>query len=196
SDAEHAHGGGPIATAQSGDTAKLIADEAARLYDAMHGLIPRLAPLTLDTLGLGETLENLVRDWQRRFPSVALSLRFDLSVELGQSVTLAIYRVVQEGLINALRHAQASQVEITVECEANRIRVTVADDGVGLPADWSRPGHFGLRGLAERMANLKGALDISNRSPRGVALSAAIPLVESRREVTPGETPLTGNPHP
>ena len=49
-----------------GDTARLISDEAARLYDAMHSLIPRLAPLSLDALGLSATLENLVRDWQRR----------------------------------------------------------------------------------------------------------------------------------
>ena len=52
----------------TGDAARLISDEAARLYDAMHGLIPRLMPLSLDTLGLAETLENLVRDWQRRYP--------------------------------------------------------------------------------------------------------------------------------
>ena len=52
------------------EAARLISDEAARLYDAMHGLIPRLAPLSLDTLGLAATLENLVRDWQRRHPAV------------------------------------------------------------------------------------------------------------------------------
>ena len=55
-------------------------------------------------------------------------------------------------MINALRHAQASRVDIAVEGDAQRIRVTVADDGVGLPADWARPGHFGLRGLADRVA--------------------------------------------
>ena len=54
-----AQAGPPPST--TGDTARLISDEAARLYDAMHGLIPRLMPLSLDTLGLAETLENLVR---------------------------------------------------------------------------------------------------------------------------------------
>ena len=56
----------------TGEVARLISEEAARLYDAMHGLIPRLAPLSLDTLGLAATLESLVRDWQRRHPSIAL----------------------------------------------------------------------------------------------------------------------------
>jgi len=60
----------------------------------MHGLIPRLMPVSLDTLGLAETLENLVRDWQRRNPGVTLSLRHDLPSDLGPSVTLAAYRVV------------------------------------------------------------------------------------------------------
>src|ERR1700731_1073270 len=91
-------------------------------------------------------------DWPRRHPSIALSLRHELPIDLGPSVTLAIYRVVQEGLINALRHAQASRVDITVQCDGGRIAATVIDDGVGLAGDWAaRPGHFGLRGLADRV---------------------------------------------
>jgi two-component system sensor histidine kinase UhpB len=166
---------GPAPSA-TGDTARLISDEAGRLYDAMHGLIPRLMPLSLDTLGLAETLENLVTDWQRRYPSIVLTVRRDLPADLGPSVTLAIYRVVQEGLINALRHAEASHVEVTVESDAHRMIVRIVDDGVGLPAAWSRPGHFGLRGLAERVEHLGGTLSIANREPHGVSLTAEIPL--------------------
>jgi two-component system, NarL family, sensor histidine kinase UhpB len=160
----------------TGDVARLISEEAARLYDAMHGLIPRLAPLSLDTLGLAATLESLVRDWQRRHPSIALSLRQALPIELGPSVTLAIYRVVQEGLINALRHAQASRVDISVQCDAQRILATVTDDGIGLSAEWARPGHFGLRGLTERVQQLGGTFSIGNSQGRGVCLAADIPL--------------------
>jgi two-component system sensor histidine kinase UhpB len=162
-----------------GETARLISAEAARLYDAMHGLIPRLVPLSLDTLGLADTLENLVSDWQRRYPAVVLTAQHDLSAELGPSVTLAIYRVVQEGLINALRHAQATRVELSVRSNGNRIVVTITDDGVGLPADWSRPGHFGLRGMAERISRLGGVLSVANREPHGVCLTAEIPLTMS-----------------
>ena len=160
----------------TGDIARLISEEAARLYDAMHGLIPRLVPLSLDTIGLAETLETLLKDWQSRYPAIKLALRHDLSAELGPSVTLAIYRVVQEGLINALRHAQASSVEISVQSDAQRMVVTITDDGVGLPAEWSRPGHFGLRGLAQRVAHLGGKLNVANGESRGVRLTAEIPL--------------------
>jgi two-component system sensor histidine kinase UhpB len=154
----------------------LISEEAARLYDAMHGLIPRLAPLSLDTLGLAATLDGLVRDWQRRHPSIALSLRQELPLDLGPSITLAIYRVAQEGLINALRHAQASRVDIDVKCTAERIIATVTDDGVGLSDEWARPGHFGLRGMAERVQQLGGTFTIGNHEGRGVRLTADIPL--------------------
>jgi two-component system, NarL family, sensor histidine kinase UhpB len=159
-----------------GDTARLISDEAARLYDAMHSLIPRLAPLSLDALGLSATLENLVRDWQRRHVAVTIDLEHKLPPDLGSSVALAVYRVVQEGLINALRHAQASRISIVVDGTPERIRVSVADDGVGLPADWARPGHFGLRGLTDRVAQLGGRFEVGSADPRGTRLAAEIPL--------------------
>jgi two-component system, NarL family, sensor histidine kinase UhpB len=160
----------------TGEAARLISDEAARLYDAMHGLIPRLVPLSLDTLGLSATIENLVRDWRRRHPGIAIDLEQQLPPDLGPSVTLAIYRVVQESLINALRHAQPSRVAISVQGDKRRICVAVADDGVGLPADWARPGHFGLRGLADRVAQLGGTLSVGNQPERGVLITAEIPL--------------------
>jgi two-component system sensor histidine kinase UhpB len=160
----------------TGEAARLISDEAARLYDAMHSLIPRLAPLSLDTAGLSATIDNLVRDWQRRHPSIAIDAQHRLPADLGPTVTLAIYRVVQEGLINALRHAQPSHVDIRVDSDARHLHVSVADDGVGLPADWARPGHYGLRGLADRVTQLGGTLNVQNRPQRGVLLSADIPL--------------------
>jgi two-component system sensor histidine kinase UhpB len=162
---------------ETGKIALLISEEAARLYDAMHGLIPRLTPLSLDTLGLAATLESLVRDWQRRHPSIALRLEHELPDDLGPSIALAIYRLVQEGLINALRHAQPSRVDIEVRTDAQCIVVTVADDGVGLPADWGRPGHFGLRGLADRVDQLGGSFDVGSAGERGVRLTATIPLM-------------------
>jgi two-component system sensor histidine kinase UhpB len=160
----------------TGEAAKLISDEAARLYDNMHGLIPRLTPLSLDTLGLAATLESLVRDWQRRYPTIELSLQQNVQADLGPSVALTIYRVVQEGLINAVRHAQPSRVDISVQADAEHIAVTVTDDGRGLPPDWSRPGHFGLRGLAERVEHVGGTFSVGNGAQGGVRLHASIPL--------------------
>ncbi|MGH8171240.1 MAG: ATP-binding protein [Steroidobacteraceae bacterium] len=158
------------------EAARLISEEAARLYDAMHGLIPRLAPAALDTIGFSQALEGLVRDLQRRHPSVMLNLRQELAVNPGPDVSLAAYRVVQEGLINALRHASASQVDVELRAERRRITVTVTDDGVGLPKDWLRPGHYGLQGLGERVGHLGGKLTLRNCGTRGTLLAAEIPL--------------------
>jgi two-component system sensor histidine kinase UhpB len=91
-------------------------------------------------------------------------------------VALAAYRVAQEGLSNALRHAHASHVDVELRSEPERLTVTVADDGTGLPADWSRPGHYGLRGLDERVGNLGGKLTLRNHGARGTLLAAEIPL--------------------
>lgn len=158
------------------EAARLIADEAGRLYDAMHGLIPRLVPLSLDTLGLADTLENLVHDWQSRYPDVKLSLRQDLATEVGPSMALTLYRVAQEGLVNALRHAQAEHIAIDLRGTAERILLTVRDDGVGLAPDWARPGRFGLRALAERVEHVGGHFSVENNPGRGMRLQADIPL--------------------
>lgn len=91
-------------------------------------------------------------------------------------MTLAIYRVVQEGLINALRHANPSHVEISLESDPQRIVVTIVDDGIGLSEEWARPGRFGLRGLTDRVEHLGGTLTVGNHEPRGVRLAAEIPL--------------------
>jgi two-component system, NarL family, sensor histidine kinase UhpB len=158
------------------DAARLISEEAARLYDAMHGLIPRLAPAAPDTLSLSEALEGLVSDLQRRHPAVTLTLRHDLAFNPAAGVALAAYRVVQEGLSNALRHAHASHIDVELRAGRLGLTVTVTDDGVGLSQDWPGPGHYGLRGLGERVGQLGGKLTLRNQELRGTLLAAEIPL--------------------
>jgi two-component system sensor histidine kinase UhpB len=165
---------------RAGEAAQLISAEAGRLYDAMHGLIPRLTPLALDTLSLAETLEAFVNGWRRRHSAVTFQLRHDLRGDISTGVSLAIYRVVQEGVTNAVRHAQPTRVEIDVRADANRVVVRVEDNGVGLPEDWSRSGHFGLRGLRERVAKLEGRFEVGNRPGGGVVLIAELPLGVAR----------------
>lgn len=161
---------------RAAEAAQLISAEAGRLYDAMHGLIPRLAPLALDTLSLAETLEAFVHEWRRRHESLSIQLRHELTADINASVSLAIYRIVQEGVTNAVRHAQPKQVAIEVCTQSDRVHVKIEDDGVGLPDDWASRGHFGLRGLRDRVAKLDGAFDVRNRPSGGVELLAEIPL--------------------
>lgn len=166
--------------AESGQAARAIADEASHLYDAMHGIIPRLTPLVLDNFGLAEALGDLVERTRRSQPELAIALRVELSATpLSAEVALTLYRAAQEGLTNALRHGQARRLALDVSGDPRRVRFSLRDDGVGLPPQGiQRAGHYGLRWLSERVQSLNGVLKIESATPHGVLLDIAIPLPE------------------
>ena len=164
---------------QAEAAARLIADESSRLYDAMHGMIPRLTPLLLDNFGLAEALRDLVERTRLSQPG----LRLTLSIELGKSVlgsdaALALYRAAQEGISNALRHGQAQTLLLALEGSEAAVSLRLQDDGQGLSADWSDRGggHYGLRWLTERVEALGGSLVIEPAQPCGVRLLVQLPL--------------------
>lgn len=163
----------------SAQAASLIADEAARLYEAMHGLIPRLAPPALDDLGLADALTELMDASRSRYGDMALELSL---VGLEQSHSLpveparAAYRVAQEALTNALRHSGGTRVQVRAEADPTSLQLTVEDNGQGLPEDWARRGHYGLRGLRERVATLGGRLSMQRRAEGGTRVQAWLPL--------------------
>ncbi|HEX6721110.1 MAG TPA: ATP-binding protein [Burkholderiaceae bacterium] len=158
--------------------ARVIAEEASRLYDAMHGIIPRLTPLVLDSFGLAEALTDLAERTRRSHPGVALDLRIDLADStLPNETALALYRAAQEGITNALAHGQAQRLELTVAAQAGRVELELRDDGRGLPPDGApRSGHYGLRWLTERVQSLSGSVQLQPTPPRGVSLRVSVPL--------------------
>ena len=158
-------------------TSQLIADTAAKLYAAMHELIPRLRPLTLDTFELAEAASERVAEWRRLHPEIAFSLDVGaLPEHLGESYTLAAYRIVQEAVTNALRHADARRIEIRLGADAQALVIEIVDDGRGLPQDWQRPGRFGVRGMRERARALGGEVEVGNRPEGGTRVQARLPL--------------------
>ncbi|MEY8878587.1 MAG: ATP-binding protein, partial [Leptothrix sp. (in: b-proteobacteria)] len=175
--------------AEGTQVAALISSEAARLYEAMHGLIPRLTPMALDSLGLADALADLVSGARQRpgAPQITLqvpALPASIDGLADGDLALAAYRVAQEALNNALRHSQATAIAVDVRLLGDagagdaRLQVTVEDNGVGLPGDWQRPGHYGLRGLRERVRGLGGELLIEPvAAPQtGVRVLAEWPL--------------------
>ena len=168
------------ADADVAQAARVIADEASRLYDAMHGIIPRLTPLVLDNFGLGEALSDLQERTRRSQPEVAIELQVDAAaLGLPAEIALALYRSAQEGLTNALRHGRARHVKIEVTSHLHQVRLALRDDGVGLPVSGAeRAGHYGLRWLTERVESLNGVLKIEAVAPHGVLLEVSIPLLQ------------------
>lgn len=166
--------------------AKLIADECARLYDAMHGLIPRLTPLVLDTLGLADALADLAERTRAAHPGVTLTLTVALEgATLSPDAALTVFRAAQEGITNALRHGQAQALTLAVGVQGNEVRLTLDDDGRGLAggAAVGAPGHYGLRWLSERAQALGGQLALGPRPQGGgVQLSLRLPALTAAEE--------------
>jgi len=163
--------------AESEQAARVIADESSRLYDAMHGLIPRLAPLVLDRLGLEEGLRDLAERTRRAHPDVRMELQAELhDAEPSAEVAITLYRAVQEGITNALRHGHAQAVRVRVARDAAGLSLEVVDDGQGLDGGTAAPGHFGLRWLAERVESVGGQMTLEPVTPHGARLAVHVPL--------------------
>ena len=107
--------------AHAEQAARVIADESSRLYDAMHGIIPRLTPLVLDNFGLEEALNDLAERTRRSHPEVQVELAIALGeARLPSEVALALYRAAQEGITNALAHGHAQRLQLTVDGKRGR----------------------------------------------------------------------------
>jgi len=171
--------------AQAEAAARTIADEASRLYDAMHGLIPRLAPLVLDHFGLADALNDLAARTRQAHAGVQVDVDIGLgNTPLSSDAALALYRAAQEGITNALRHGQATRLSLSLRASGDTVSFELLDDGLGLTANWAeRPGHHGLTWLRERVESLGGQFVLEPASPRGVRLRAevkAAPAVDDR----------------
>ncbi len=164
--------------ATSEQAARLIADESSRLYDAMHGLIPRLTPLVLDNFGLTEALNDLVERMKQSHPTLRIDTRIDLPESpLTSETTLALYRAAQEGITNAVRHGEATQLQLLLCASEGEVWLSLADNGTGLcDAALPREGHYGLRWLSERVESLGGRLELTPTQPRGATLCVHVPL--------------------
>lgn len=167
----------PASDALGREAAQLIDSEAARLYDAMHGMIPRLTPLALDPLGLPDALGDLVAAVRQRHAHVALSLHsVGMDRPVSGPVALVAYRVAQEAINNAIKHSGCRQITVTVsQTHANEMTLLIDDDGCGLPAEGNRPARFGLTGLRERVAALGGEFSAAGRPEGGTRVSARLP---------------------
>jgi two-component system sensor histidine kinase UhpB len=144
---------------------------------AVRRIAADLRPAMLDDLGLNAAVEWLVKDWSRR---MAVSVGLRLAPEdppIGDSASTALYRMVQEALTNIARHSQASRVTVTMRCQADLVKLTVQDNGVGLSAAHAvRAGAHGWLGMRERCQMLGGHIEIVNAPEGGVRVSVQLPL--------------------
>jgi two-component system, NarL family, sensor histidine kinase UhpB len=168
-------------------------DQVNALQQFNRRVLERLRPVGLAELGLADALGALLRLWRETYPGIAIETSISPSLGArGETAELTIYRVIQEALTNVFRHARATQVDITVEPAAPQragtikteaIRVSVRDNGTGLPADHKQG--LGMLGMRERVLALGGSMTVAS-TDQGVTVEALVPCeIQSSRILQP-----------
>jgi len=144
-------------------------------FEEIRAISKNLTPKILEDYGLGRALEYLEETLDS---STKVELNFSLHgdlVNLDNKVSLSIYRIVQELLSNALRHANAKTINVYVTRSKKSLLVMVEDDGIGFNPDKSTVG-FGISNLKARVELLKGQINIDSNNIGGTSISINFPL--------------------
>jgi signal transduction histidine kinase len=148
-----------------------------RSVDSLRDEIVDLGPYAFEALGLETAVERCIQVWRRRYGfDIMLTIeRIDLPVE----VTGDLFRITQEAVVNAGRHADAKAVSISLRRVGSGVELRVTDDGHGFDGDdplgASEPGHIGLGSMRERAELMEGRLEIQS-SERGTKVLVTVPL--------------------
>jgi signal transduction histidine kinase len=145
---------------------------------SIRSVTRNLRPMALDDLGLLPALRALARDFEERD---AFQVAFEAPAQvppLPADAEVALYRALQEALANAVRHGPSRRVDVRLEADAQRVTLTVTDDGPGFPPDTAarlRSGG-GLAGIRERIGALGGEVAFGNVNGGGGRVRVLLPL--------------------
>lgn len=156
---------------------KTMSDRLKELTSAVHRIAVRLRPAAIDDLGLAASIEGLVDQFREQNKALMVCTIEPDDIVAPPDLSIAVYRIVQEGLNNAIRHSGAAEIDVFLRQTNDMIYVDVKDDGVGIdnrPKD-PAPGGLGLPGLKERVRRFNGTVAIENLSEGGTIIKAQIP---------------------
>jgi two-component system sensor histidine kinase UhpB len=159
----------------SEDDLRSVVETLRESLDDVRRIARELRPEALDDLGL---INALIALCSRVSDQGSLLIRRDFAVRLPPlppEVELVVYRVAQEGLTNALRHAEADEATLSLEVVDNELRLSVIDDGVGMPTSLP-PDTVGIAGMRERALLIGGQLRIDSNPGAGTELRLTVPL--------------------
>jgi chemotaxis family two-component system sensor kinase Cph1 len=153
----------------------------AQAQQDMADMAWQIRPVSLHGMSLEKACEQLIADWRARSP-----LSFDLLLSLGaQKLTSAVettlYRVLQEAVTNAVKHAHATRIGVILRVASREVVLIVEDDGKGFAGDetgtrGAPSPSLGLVGIRERLALVAGTLEIESTPDHGAALLIRVPL--------------------
>lgn len=145
------------------------------LQDGVRNILYRLRPLAGEALA--DRLQGLIAGWQAQHPAIAVEQQIQLgSNALPDVVAQAVLRIVQEGLTNVARHAQATRVRLTLEVASRSLQLCLANDGLRAGDRGSRGCGLGLAGVRERVAALGGQVSAAPAA-EGFVLAVRLPLL-------------------
>ncbi|CAZ97196.1 tetratricopeptide repeat-containing sensor histidine kinase [Zobellia galactanivorans] len=142
-----------------------------RTYEELRNISHNIMPNTLITLGLIPAIRELIDEM-----SVAQNLKITFSdfgnfEELEDTQTIALYRIIQEALSNIIKHAQASKVVISLNCEKNELLLSIKDNGIGInTSKIGNVGGIGWKNILSRVAILTGEADLKSAPGKGTHL--------------------------
>ncbi|MBV9132907.1 MAG: sensor histidine kinase [Chloroflexi bacterium] len=154
----------------------------ADTLEAVRKLAVELRPATLDDLGLLAALEAYTESYRSRMP-VRVTFKAngfeDRDRRLPPQIELVLYRVVQEALTNVAKHANAHAIQVQLSRGRADVVASVEDDGDGFEVEdmmRSRERGLGLFGMQERLALVRGQLEIDSEPSHGTRVTARVPL--------------------
>jgi signal transduction histidine kinase len=169
-----------IGVASAAASAKL--EDTAAILDRLLGQVRQISlnlrPSTLDDLGLIPALRSLVDEQGRRASVTARLSAVDMPENLDPEIQTTCFRIAQEAITNAIRHARATQIDVDLLCESRNFRLLIRDNGVGFEVEAARAqtAGLGLIGMTERAALVGGRARIISSPGEGTTIEVVLPL--------------------
>jgi signal transduction histidine kinase len=158
-----------------------LKDLTAELGSELNRMAWELRPMALDDLGLRRAIEHYLEEWGER-----AGLRIDLEIALDEhrlprEVETALFRVLQEAITNVVKHSGADQVGVILEATDGEVRLIIEDNGQGFALDNGTKlslgvKHLGLLGVRERLALVKGSLEVESAPESGTTVYVRVPI--------------------
>jgi two-component system, NarL family, sensor histidine kinase DegS len=146
------------------------------LYEVRR-IIYDLRPMALDDLGLIPTLRKYLSTIEEYNHKTSIQfVNIGLDVRLPSKYEVALFRLVQECVQNALKHAESTHIQVKVEVKKDKITVVVKDNGKGFDIETQKTGSFGIMGMKERVDLLEGDITIDSKIGAGTVVLIQVPL--------------------
>lgn len=152
-----------------------VRKELQKVMDDIKAYSHRLRPHSLDQLGLEPTIRSLIELIHKQVPGLAVELKTEGLDRCDPAVEINLFRITQEALHNAIKYAQATNIDISLLRDKTHIYLTIKDNGVGFHREHIQNEGLGLKHMEERVDQLGGTINIHSETGRGTCIDIAIP---------------------